>query len=315
MTTKKGIKKKTEAQCEPLWQLPATPTRTLSATPFTSFEGILTHDAGCKCRQKTVDYIGKTMGELGFVYMDCPFDTEHNVFMPKGLDSTNDQDRIAALNAYDSFVSKLAKAGLSRNANGAHSCIHEYLDHGLDGKFLFHPEFEEFPFNLATKKELKTYLDAKGNEAQQIAKSLIPTLPKNSFVTLLTDDDDIKGGVTGYAIIRDGIVHADLAKKPKSTPEKFLEYLLFRGLFLNEHSQQLLVVKTADNVQYYHFHDNKLAEVDFAAGKKQAEHLVKYRGKSLADRPFSTLKKPEAMFVIALLEKNDVLKADTPKAA
>jgi hypothetical protein len=134
------------------------------------------------------------MNELGFVYLDCPFDGEHNVFIPSGLDSTDDQRRIAALDAYYAFLNRLADAGLSRNADQVHSCIHEYLDNGLSGKLFFHPDFEELPFGLLTKKEQKAYLDAKGAEDQATAKATVPTLPKNSFVTLLTDDDDIKGG-------------------------------------------------------------------------------------------------------------------------
>jgi hypothetical protein len=118
-----------------------------------------------------------------------------------------------------------------------------------------------------------------------------------------------RAAVAGWVIIRDGVVGADIGKKSKGTPEGLLEYLLFRGFFPGEHSQQLLVVKTADNVHYYHFEENRLIEVDFESGKRQANQLVKYRGKPLADTPFRKLRKSEAMFVIAMLEKNDVLKA------
>jgi hypothetical protein len=303
MTTSRAMKKQAQ------WTLPPTPTTTLTVTPLKTLDEILSHDGACKCNQKTIAFMGKMMTKLGFVYLDCPFDKNHYVFVPRGLDSTNDRERNAALDAYSSFLHMLQDAGLYDNADQIHSCIHEYLDSGLAGKIFFHPNYEEVPFSLLTKKEQKAYLDAEGKECQAIAKATIPTLPKNSFVTLLTDDDDIKGGVTGWVIIRDGIISADLPKNGKGTPEGFLEYLLFRGFFLGKYSQQLLVVKTADNVHYYRFEDKKLTKVGFDTGKKQASQLVKYRGKALADTPFHKLHKDEAMFVIAMLEKNNVLKA------
>ena len=94
------------------WKLPPTPTTTLTVTPFKTLDETLSYDGSCKCNQKTIDLIGKTMAKLGFVYLDCPFDKDHNVFVPRGLDSTNDQERIAALDAYSLFLHKLLDAGL-----------------------------------------------------------------------------------------------------------------------------------------------------------------------------------------------------------
>src|SRR5256885_13244354 len=128
--------KKKQAQ----WKLPPTPTTMLTVTPLKRLDENLSHDGSCKCNQKTIDLIGKAMTKLAFVYLDCPFDKDHHVLVPRGLDSTNDQERIAALDAYLSFLDKLQDAGLYDNADQVHSCIHEYLDSGLAGKIFFHPK-------------------------------------------------------------------------------------------------------------------------------------------------------------------------------
>jgi hypothetical protein len=169
-----------------------------------------------------------------------------------------------------------------------------------------------------TKKEkaLRAQADAEVMKMMEsIRTTIIPALPKDSYITVVSQDPDFKGGVVAWFIINNGVIGASFGKK-KDAP-KILEYALLRGFVGSGVGfNSVLVVKTADDVKYFRFDiDNlNLTNVDFETGKQAVNQIVKYRGKPLAETPFNKLRKSEAMFVIALLEKNDVLKA-RPKAA
>src|SRR5712664_4398 len=239
------VKKARKIQTKPQWWvLPPAPTTTLTAKPF---DGFGQHEPGCSCNKKTEAFLNKVL-QFGFVELKCPFDGDHDVIIPRGLDSTDDQVRIAALDNYAELEHKLNDAGLIKNADQVHSCIHEYLDHGLNGKIFFHPVMEEVPFGLLTKKQQKAYFSRLAAEAQSKVKAFIPTLPNNAMVTVLTNDREIKDGVLGWVGIQDnGSIETGLSLPKKQTAANYFEHMLTRGLFMSEYGtgvDYVAVVKT-----------------------------------------------------------------------
>jgi hypothetical protein len=313
------MKRKSKSKPKAQWKLPPTQTTTLAAKSFEGFS----HEPSCSCNKKTGSFLNKALHRLDFLQLKCPFDSGHDVVIPRGLDSQNDQDRIAALDNYAELERKLNDAGLSKNADQVHDCIHEYLDHGLNGKIFFHPVMEEVPFGLLTKKQQKAHMSQLAEEAQAKVKAFIPTLPKNAMITVLTNDPEIKDGVAGWVGIQDDGSVSTGAPLPKGeTADKYLEYLLFRGLFFSTYGtgmDYIAVVKTAADVKYIRLFDESIFELEPEVGKKFAMNFLKYRGKSFADifarGNQRSLPKNRMMFYIAFIEKNNVLKGGLGKKA
>jgi hypothetical protein len=322
----KRIKKQDE------WKLPPASTTTLVAKPFEGYG----HEPDCTCNRKTTSFIDKALRKLDFLELTCPFDVgDHDVVVPRGLDSQNDQDRIRALDNYAELERQLNEAGLVKNADRVHDNIHEYLDHGLNGKIFFHPDPEEVPVGLLTKKQRKAHYDQVANETKAKVKEFIPTLPKNSMmITVLTNDPEVKDGVLGtVSIWDDGSFHADVPKERKITPQEYLEQLFSFGLFMSQYGtgvDYIAVVKTGSDVKYIRLFDGRIFEMESELGRKWAMEFLKYRNKSFADifakagstndeqlvhlgtgtKRFTSppkLPKNRMMFYIAYIEKNDLL--------
>lgn len=313
------MKKRKETRKQTQWELPPAPTTTLTAKPF---EGFGQHEPGCSCNKKTVSFLDKALRQSDFLELTCPFETDHDVMIPRGLDSTDDQVRIVALDNYAELERKLSDAGLPKNADRIHDCIHQYLDHGLNGKIFFHPVPEEAPLGLLTKKQQKAHFSRLADEAKTKVKALIPTLPNNAMVTVLTNDREVLDGVLGWVGIQDdGSIRTGISLPKKQTAANFLEYILTRGLFMSEYGtgvDHVAVVKTADDVKYIRLFDQQIFELDSDIGKKFAMDFLKYRGKSFAtimDKKPIKLPKNRMMFYIAFIEKNNVLEGGLGKKA
>jgi len=279
-----------------------------SAKPY---EKMTEHVKDCGCNKKTVDYLNKILA-TGFLELACPYDSDHAVIVPKGLDSTDEAERDAALRRYRALETKFDDAGLAKNADAVIECIQEYTEHGLDGNIYFHPNTSEVPVGLLTKKQKEAHYDKVAKAAQAKVKEFIPTLPKQALITVLTSDAEVEDGVLGTVFIKEDGNVASMNEIKGADPAKYLEFLLWHGLYMSEFGtgvDAVAVVKTADIVKYFRLFDQRIFELEEQVGKKFALDFLKYRGKSfskiLADGSYIKLPTNRKAFYVAYIDKNE----------